>query len=194
MKGKKRFDYLYDRMSNKGFLNSLEKGDELPFYICPYEPDEKFKIIEETRLLKKKLFQEQIKVVECDLFEMTVERCKERKIWDKLKNGKKNIPKDRLKKTLQNIMAPDTHLKEIMREKYLKQEHDLIFITGIGEVYPFLRTHSILNNLQSIIQDKPVVVFFPGKYTYHPTNGTTLELFGRLHNDRFYRAFNIYEH
>ena len=194
MNRQQRFDYLYNRMTDKHFLNRTHLGDELPFYICPYKPREKFMIIEDVQMLKKKLSRRQIKVLEFDLFDMTIDQCKTWGIWEQIKSGVLELTKEQLKETFQNIMAPHQYLKEIIGQRIAQENHDLIFITGVGEVYPYLRTHAILNNLQSMIQDKPVIIFFPGEYKYHPINGSTLELFGRMHNDRFYRAFNIYEH
>lgn len=34
-------------------------------------------------------------------------------------------------------------------------------------------------------------MFFPGKYTHALATGASLELFGLLHDDKYYRAFNI---
>lgn len=65
MNRQERFDYLYTRMSDHKYLNRTETGDELPFYICPYPPKEKFAIIEDTQLLKNKLAQKRITVLEC---------------------------------------------------------------------------------------------------------------------------------
>ena len=60
------------------------------------------------------------------------------------------------------------------------------FLTGIGMVFPYIRSHNILNNLQNVAKDSPTVTFFPGNY-----NGHTLNLFGLLKDDNYYRAFNI---
>jgi hypothetical protein len=60
------------------------------------------------------------------------------------------------------------------------------FITGIGLVFPFIRSHNVLNNLQSVAKKSPTVMFFPGIY-----NGQSLELFGLLKDDNYYRAFII---
>ncbi len=125
---------------------------------------------------------------------MTVEQCRENDIWDLLKNGEIELSKEELKETFQNIMAPDDILKTLISQTTANVPHDMIFITGVGEVFPYLRTHAVLNNLQSILSTKPVIIFFPGEYQYDPVRGSTLDLFGRMHNDRFYRAFNLYEH
>jgi len=49
-----------------------------------------------------------------------------------------------------------------------------------------------LNNLQSTAKEKPTVMFFPGAYTHSLESGASLDLFGRLHDDKYYRAFNIF--
>ena len=69
---------------------------------------------------------------------------------------------------------------------------DVMFISGAGEVFPYIRTDNVLNNLQSTAKDKPTVLFFPGRYTHSLEGGASLDLFGRLHDDKYYRAFNIY--
>jgi phosphosulfolactate phosphohydrolase-like enzyme len=76
-------------------------------------------------------------------------------------------------------------------EAIAAQPHDVIFLSGVGEVYPFIRSHNVLNNLQSTAKDKPTVLFFPGSYTHSTATGGSLDLFGLLHDDKYYRAFNI---
>ena len=73
----------------------------------------------------------------------------------------------------------------------LGQDFDVLFISGIGEVYPYIRSHNVLNNLQSTAKEKPTVMFFPGTYTHCLETGASLDLFGILHDDKYYRAFNI---
>jgi hypothetical protein len=56
----------------------------------------------------------------------------------------------------------------------------VLFLTGIGEVFPYIRSHNVLNNLQSTPKDKPTVMFFPGEYRHSLEQGASLELFGLL--------------
>jgi hypothetical protein len=62
----------------------------------------------------------------------------------------------------------------------------IIFLTGIGAAFPIVRSHTILNNLQTIMGDLPLVMFFPGTY-----NNLSLTLFDRLKDDNYYRAHNL---
>ena len=68
---------------------------------------------------------------------------------------------------------------------------DILFLTGVGEVFPYIRTHNILNNLQSSVKGFPLVLFFPGEYTHSQDKGATLSLFGILPGDRYYRAYDL---
>jgi len=49
-----------------------------------------------------------------------------------------------------------------------------------------VRSHNILNNLQEVIDKKPVIMFFPGKY-----DGQSLQLFNKFKDDNYYRAFRL---
>lgn len=89
-------------------------------------------------------------------------------------------------------MDSETHLVPAIAQKMKEATFDVIFITGVGEVFPYIRSHNVLNNLQSTAKQQPTVMFFPGAYTHSLEDGASLELFGRLHDDKYYRAFNIY--
>jgi hypothetical protein len=63
---------------------------------------------------------------------------------------------------------------------------DLLILWNVGAVYPMLRTHTLLSALHAHMQDKPLVMFYPGKY-----DGYSLRLFSRLKDDHYYRAFRL---
>jgi hypothetical protein len=74
-----------------------------------------------------------------------------------------------------------------------QDDFQILFLTGIGEVYPYVRSHNVLNNLQRIAKDQPTLIFFPGRYSHSLEKGAALDLFSRLQDDRYYRAFNVYD-
>ena len=62
----------------------------------------------------------------------------------------------------------------------------VVFITGIGKIYPILRSHVLLNNLQVVVEDQPLILFFPGTY-----EDNKMQLFGEFKDDHYYRAFQL---
>lgn len=68
----------------------------------------------------------------------------------------------------------------------INEHGDILLITGVGKVYPFMRSHNILDNIQHIFSDIPVVMLYPGAY-----NGQELSLFAEFEDGNYYRAFNM---
>ena len=71
-------------------------------------------------------------------------------------------------------------------EQYKATEQDIIFITGIGSVWPMMRAHHLLNSLHASLGHRPLVMFYPGVYT-----GQSMSLFGRIPSKHYYRAFKL---
>jgi hypothetical protein len=63
---------------------------------------------------------------------------------------------------------------------------DVLFLTGVGKVYPFMRSHKMLDTMQQAFSDIPIVMFYPGEF-----NGQSLNLFDKFHDGNYYRAFNL---
>jgi hypothetical protein len=91
------------------------------------------------------------------------------------------------------MLDPERHIAPAIRSQISDGDFDILFLTGIGEVFPYIRSHNVLNNLQSIVKDKPMLMFFPGTYEQSDHLGSSLVLFGRLRDDQYYRARNILE-
>ena len=71
--------------------------------------------------------------------------------------------------------------------KYEPHQHgDVLFLTGVGKVYPFMRSHKMLDSMQQAFSDVPIVMFYPGEF-----NGQSLILFDKFHDGNYYRAFNL---
>ena len=101
------------------------------------------------------------------------------------------LPKERMLKGLQATLDIQDRLAPAIAERIVASEAKVVFITGIGLVFPFIRSHSILNNLQSVIKDRPMILFFPGEYRHTRQKGSTLNLFGLMTDDKYYRAFDL---
>ena len=190
---KERHDHLLKLFKSPRFLRKEGLGNEVPFFICPYPANEAVEMKRVQKQLIQKLSQEGITVFQIDLFDISIEILKNREIFTQILSEEKELPKAELLELLQNVLDPEHELVPYIGKKIAEHAHDILFISGVGEVYPYIRSHNVLNNLQSTAKDKPTVMFFPGTYTHSALVGSSLDLFGRLHDDKYYRAFNVYQ-
>lgn len=188
---KERFDHLLAVLSSERFLTKQGLGNEVPFFICPFEPRDAFEVAENVQLLIKKLQNFGRKALHIDLYDLSLSLLEGRGILDNVLAVETKHSKSEIKELLQGVLDPSAHLIPKIGEIMAATPHDLIVITGVGEVYPYVRSHTVLNNLQSAAKDRPTVIFFPGSYTHALATGASLDLFGLLHDDKYYRAFNI---
>jgi hypothetical protein len=188
---KARFDHLLSVISSTRFLNKQGLGNDVPFFICPFDPADAFSFAEDILRLIKKLQNAGCRVLHIDLYDLSLELLKARGILDEVLEIEPHHSKAEIKELLQGVLDPAAHLIPKIGEMIDATPHDVIFITGVGEIYPFIRSHNVLNNLQSTAKDCPTVMFFPGNYTHALATGASLDLFGIARDDRYYRAFNI---
>jgi hypothetical protein len=181
-----KFEKLYQTFINENFLSMKALGGEIPFYISSYNPNQEVKVFDEVERLINRLKISGVSVYEINLFSLVIEMLKERGILDKIIDKEPDLSKEKLYKTLQGAIDAQKYLIPKIEEINSSNHSNIVFLTGIGQVYPFIRSHSVLNNLQNSIKDRPTVMFFPGIY-----DGTSLSLFGKLKDDNYYRAFNL---
>ena len=185
------FEHLLKVISSSRFLQKKGLGNEVPFFICSFDPQHAVDIDQMRANLVTKLAERDVAVMQVDLYDLAGDLLRERGIWDRVINLEPSISKDELKELLQGVLDPAIHLVPAIAQRMAGERFDVLFISGIGEVFPYIRSHSVLNNLQSTAKDQPTIMFFPGRYSQELATGATLDLFGRLHDDKYYRAFNI---
>ena len=189
-----RFEHLLKIIRSERFLKKQGLGNEVPFFICPYLPEHDNEIKRMEKQLVGQLAQVGVTVLLIDLYDLSIEILKKRGVWERVLQTETRTSKDQLRELLQGVLDPEAHLVPAIQEKMSAAPFNVMFITGVGQVFPYIRSHNVLNNLQSAAKDKPTVMFFPGKYTHSLEGGASLDLFGRLHDDKYYRAFNIYHY
>ena len=144
------------------------------------------------RQLVNRLAQENVRILEVNLYDLSIKILKERDIWSQIVEMEHSVSKEQFKELLQGVLDPEAHLVPAIAVKLASADFEVLFLSGVGEVFPYIRSHNVLNNLQSTAKEKPTVIFFPGAYTHSLESGASLNLFGRLHDDKYYRAFNIF--
>ena len=203
-----RFDHLVRVIGSERFLLMRGLNNDLPFYICEYRAGEATEMQRLQRQLINTLQNlsvpalsgRGVKVLDVNLYDLCIELLKARegsaagsRLWDEILTVETDTEKDGLLELLQNVLSIKEYLIPAIAERLQQTEFDVLFLSGIGEIFPYIRSHNVLNNLQSTAKTKPTVLFFPGEYRHSLEQGASLELFGLLHDDKYYRAFNIYE-
>lgn len=182
----KKFKHLFDTLSSNDFLRMEALGGEIPFFISAYNPEQQLEVDRAMEGLKRKLKNAGIEVLEINLYDLILNLLEEELGEDMVFELERDMSKNDFLDALKSTLHIDEVLMPAIARKIEESDAQLYFLTGIGLAYPIVRSHIILNNLQSVAVDAPTVTFYPGIY-----NGKYLELFGKLKNRNYYRAFKI---
>ena len=200
-----RLNKILPKLVSDDFLGGSGLGNEIPFYIFDYAPADELRVREHIRFLLEHIpiKKPELRVKHVNLFDFVLDYLSEWKIKDgnmlvesvKMQRDKGD---EALKKALAGPLHPEK-LAPIFYECAQPDQHDLVLVSGIGSIYPMLRTSSLLSNLQPIMNRTPLVMFYPGKY-----DQVTLRLFGKLSlsasfevtnkskkPEHYYRAFRL---
>ena len=183
----KRLDKILDRVTSDDFLKGHGLGNEIPFYAFDYPPEHELEVQRHIVFLLTQIpkVRPDIRIVHVNLLDLTVEYLKERNFYDKALKVQREKGDEAL---LSALKAPldAGRLAKAFASKAEPEKNDLVLVSGVGSVYPLLRTHNFLNNLHSLMGHTPLVLFYPGIY-----DGQSLRLFGVLKDKPYYRAFRL---
>lgn len=186
-----RFVDLEDRMISVASLTRYGTANDLKFYIFDYAPKDEFFIRKEVKKLKSR----NPDIVEFDLYEMMLDIIEEESYLEDIHRMEVDYEKDLLLREvfqpLLSVEEDDNSFLQKFKTGVPDDGKSIVLITGVGKAFPIIRSHTILNNLQSIFRCNPVVMMYPGRYEIK--NAMTLRLFERLDDDNYYRAFPLVE-
>ena len=185
------FTHLFEVISSRRFLAMEGLGNEVPFFICPFHPANQAKVDGLVKALRSKLETHGVSVLDINLYDLCIQKLADEGDLDSILQKEPTWTKEELQEQLQALLDVADELVPAIEQRIETQSHDVLFLSGVGLVFPYIRSHNILNNLQRVATDHPLVMFFPGDYTHSLEFGSSLDLFGRLRDDKYYRAFNI---
>ena len=184
---KNRMDKIIDRLISEELLSNAGLGNEIGFYIFDYPPEYELEMRDHIQFILRQLPKKKpdLKFIHINLFELVLDYLKKRKLLDRALQQQKQKGNEAMLKALKGPLGADKIAKAFIEEAQ-PDTNDLVLVSGVGNVYPLLRSHNLLNNLHSLMKDTPLVMFFPGVYT-----GQGLKLFGKLKETNYYRAFQL---
>ena len=179
-----RLDKLKARIQDEDFLKGNGLSNEVNIHIFCYDPADEMAV----RYFTEQLVSDQdinCNVKEKNLYEIFLKLCADNRLLDKIPGLEKSKGADFILKNLQGRTASAKNfVQEICKDGF--SEGDVLLITGVGEAFPFIRSHDVLNAIQPQDSGKiPIVVMYPGTF-----NGRDVKLFNKLEPKGYYRAFN----
>jgi hypothetical protein len=186
-----RLDEILPIITDKRFRENKGLGNEIGYFIFDYDPEDEIIVREHIRFLKQKINNEGMDfyIRELDLYEIMIEILAEKGYLKKVFDMEKKKGTDAILKPIKNTLRltqKNDLVVEYIRE--MVQENDVVFLTGIGKIWPIIRSHTVLNVLHSVIDRVPLIMFYPGTYS-----GQDLNLFDKISDQNYYRAFKLVE-
>lgn len=178
-----RLDKVRILIQDEEFLTGKGLSNEVNIRIFCYEPEDEMAV---------RHFVQQIKtdhslccnLVECNLYEIFLSICENVGILESIVEMEEQEGSAFLLDQLHAAIRGEDFVERIRHES--KTDGDVLLLTGVGEVFPFMRIHVLLAALQPYFSSTPILVMYPGKF-----NGHHVRLFNRLDPNDYYRAFNV---
>ena len=156
-----RLDSLRALIQEPEFLEGKGLSNEVNIRIFCYDPKDEMAV----RHFTEKLMIDQslnCHLIEYNLYKVFLSICDDKRITDRVAQ------------------------QEEKKGKQFVLPGDVILITGVGETFPFIRVHALLDAMQPYFSDVPVLVMYPGTF-----DGRYVKLFDKLTPNPYYRAFNV---
>lgn len=180
---------IESEIGKTSFLNGKGLGNEVSYYVFDYDPKDEILVREYIdKLVKKdKEFGDGYKLKVYDVYDLMIDLLESEGYLEDCFEMEKNDGMNYLVESVNDLLRMsdnNDYFTEYVEEN--TPEKAIVFLIGVGKIFPFVRSHKILNNLHQNFNKAPVVMFYPGKY-----DGQSLELFGEFKDDNYYRAFPL---
>jgi len=177
---KRKMDVFEAMIREETFLKGRGQGNELSFFVFDYDPKDELIVRD---FVKRLVRQAQQHVVNVQLFQAILNMFEAEvglSALRELEDAEGTL-------ALQDAMMPLLESDRLMRAIAKRATGaDVLLLTGVGNLFPLMRSHTVLNRLHEWVSGVPVVLFFPGTYS-----GQKLMLFNLMDDDHYYRAFRI---
>lgn len=184
-----RLDAIWNRISSREFLENKGVANEVRYYVFDYEACDEQIMRQKIKdlLARNNPETDGFQIVEYDIYKLILSILEERGYVDKCIRFEKEKGREYLYNAISKLLRLTTDNNLIVnRIMENTPENSVVFLTGVGKVYPFVRAHNVLNNLHQVFDKVPVIMFYPGNW-----NGQSLSLFGTISDGNYYRAFPL---
>lgn len=184
-----KLDLIEMAINKEDFRKNKGLGNEIGYYVFDYEPTEELKVRNHIKYLKKKNNPNitEYELIIFDLYDLMLDFIEEEGLYQACIQMEEEYGLPYLVQSIIELLKIGKSQNSFI--KYIEDhtpENAIVFIIGVGKVFPFVRSHNILNELHQVFDRVPVVLFYPGQY-----DGQKLILFSEFKDDHYYRAFPL---
>ena len=180
------FEEIFRKLISPDFGKNL--GGELPLFIQPIPVTGQTELDGQVERLVSRLGKKGKTAIIINLYELAMQLLEEEGVLETILEEESDIPQEDIASTLDSILDMKSVIIPRIQDKICEINPDFVFITGVGRVYPFIRSHGILNNIEELAMNNNLILFFPGEY-----NNLQLSLFGTISDENYYRGHNLNE-
>ena len=183
-----RLNQIIPKLTSPEFLKNQGLGNEIGFWIFDYPPEREMDMrnfLDGTIMPNLVKHQPAIKAVTVNLFDLVIGQLEDRNLLDKAIEMQALQGDAKALESLRRVLKEDRLAEKLVADLDIANI-DLVILSGVGAVYPMLRTHTLLSALHPYMKYTPLIMMYPGKY-----DGYSLRLFNKLAEDHYYRAFRL---
>lgn len=181
---KERLDRLREQIQSTDFIDGKGLSYEVNFHIFCYDPKKEMVV---QHFINQVTTDQTMNchVIEYNLYRIFIRICEDLAILDSIPEMEEAEGDAFLLEQLQSA-ADENEFIRVMQEIAQPQAGDVVLVTGVGDVFPYMRVHKLLEAMQPHFSKIPVLVMYPGHY-----DGNYVRLFNLLESNPYYRAFNV---
>ena len=182
---KERLDKVRVLIQKSDFLEGKGLSNEVNIRIFCYDPEDEMIVRHFVNQLETDQSLD-CNLIVCNLYKTFLSICDDMDITDEIPDMEEADGSAYLLQELNSSIGNREFVDKIQYGPH--EQGDVLMLTGVGEVFPFIRMHALLEALQPYFSDVPVLVMYPGEF-----DGHHLKLFNRLKPNDYYRAFDRIE-
>ena len=185
--------FIVDRLSDEALLGRKGYTMRQSTYVLPYPPAQRSYARDlVAAICSDDLPNRGVRAVQVNLYDVVLDYLDSEDMWEPLCEAEQTATRDELIMMLQDTISVSGVIKPVVEAAIDDSGCDIAFITGVGETFPFVRTHTLLGEIET---DKPVVLVFPGEYRQNADGSTSLDILNipSEANGGYYRATNVFD-
>ena len=188
-----RFSHLKEKMVDPKFQHNEGLSNEVGYWIFDYPAAQELEVRKQIAKISDSPLASRVNLRVFDIYDVMMKLLREQEEYTGadpipiLENIEKKQGINVLIEQINNILEMSENNNLIVQ--YIRSrlpEQCIVFLEGLGKVYPIIRAHKILNTMHQVLDKNPVVMFYPGNY-----DEMSLRAFGEVKDQNYYRAFRI---